>query len=121
MPRPDTQALRRLGPIEYLCAWVAQPGGAAPPSAPSFDRALRSLLALVATDDQARLLYCARLRAVADDPLSGTLTRATRDALLQLAAAWQHDGAHPQAAVDAFLQALHGAPLHGLRTLPAGR
>lgn len=120
-PRSGAHSLRRLGPLEYLCAWYAQPGGMAPPSAAGFDRALQALLALVASDDDARLLYCARLRAVADDPLSGTLTRSTRDGLQQLAQVWQRDGGHPQAAVDAFLQALRGSALHNLRTLPTGR
>jgi hypothetical protein len=118
--RPDAHAMRRLGPVEYLCAWYAQPAGAAPPSAPAFDRALRSLLGMVSTAEPARLLYCDRLRAAADDPLSGTLARATRDALRRLAEAWESDGANPQVPVDAFLQALHGngLGLQGLRQWP---
>lgn len=103
--RAGTQALRRLGPIEYLCAWYAQPTDTAAPSATSFDRALRSLLGLVASHDEARALYCQRLKAVAEDPLGGTLARATRDALARLADAWTGPRAQQQA-VDAFMNAV---------------
>jgi hypothetical protein len=115
-PGTDLRPMRRLGPIEYLCAWYSQPGAIAAPSAPSFDRSLRSLLGLVATHPQARLLYCERLRAVAEDPLSGTLTRATRDGLVQLAQTWERHDKDPQAPVDAFLQAVQGNPLAALRS-----
>ena len=113
--RPEAPGTRRLGPVEYLCAWYAQPADAAPPSAPAFDRALRSLLGLVSSAEPARMLYCDRLRAAADDPLSGTLARGTRDALRRLAEAWDSDGTNPQVPVDAFFQALHGSGLQGLR------
>lgn len=119
--RIDDNAMRRFGPIEYLCAWYAQPSDSAPPSATSFDRAMRLLLSLVAADDRARMLYCDRLRALADDPLSGTLTRTTRDGLRQLAQVWEDGEREPQAAVDAFLQALHGSGLNGLRSLSGTR
>jgi len=114
----DASSLRRLGPIEYLCAWYAQDGGLQPPSASSFDRAMRALLALVSADDEARLLYARRLSAVADDPLSGTLTRSTRDGLRQLAAHWEASGHDLQAPVDAFLHALSGNGLQRLMTNP---
>lgn len=107
-------SMRSLGPIEYLCAWYAQGGGAQPPSASSFDRAMRSLLSLVGASDEARLMYAQRLTAVADDPLSGTLTRSTRDGLRQLATRWETDGADVRAPVDAFLHALQGGGLHRL-------
>ena len=119
--RGDDSAMRRFGPIEYLCAWYAQPSDSTPPSATSFDRAMRLLLGLVAADDQARLLYCDRLRALADDPLSGTLTRSTRDGLRQLAQAWEGTSGDPQPPVDAFLQALRSSGLAGLRGLPDTR
>ncbi|WP_124543907.1 hypothetical protein [Piscinibacter terrae] len=109
-------SMRSLGPIEYLCAWYAQGGGAQPPSASSFDRAMRSLLSLVGASDEARLMYAQRLMAVADDPLSGTLTRSTRDGLRQLASRWEADAADVQAPVDAFLHALQGGGLQGLAT-----
>jgi hypothetical protein len=119
--RSDANAMRRFGPLEYLCAWYAQPSVAPPPSAASFDRAMRSLLTLVASDARAQMLYCDRLRALADDPASGTLTRGTRDGLRQLVLAWEGSSADPQAAVDAFLQALHGSSLGELRSLPGAR
>lgn len=111
---PGAASMRSLGPIEYLCAWYAQGGGAQPPSASSFDRAMRSLLSLVSASDEARLMYAQRLAAVADDPLSGTLTRGTRDGLRQLASRWEADAGDVQAPVDAFLHALQGNGLQGL-------
>lgn len=97
-----------LGPVEYLCAWYAEPQGADRPSAARFDQALRSLLALLAQSPRASALYAARLRALADDPLDGTLSRAARGALRALADAWQLPGATPGSSVDAVLQAVSG-------------
>ena len=103
-----------LGPVEYLCAWYAEPDGVDAPSASSFDRTLLALLRLVSQSERARTLYAARLRALAEDPLDGTLSRRARQALQALAAAWQAGNGSPTAAVDAALQALGGT---GLRTL----
>jgi hypothetical protein len=100
-----------LGPVEYLCAWYAEPavagapGGPRAPSASAFDRALVALLGLVGQAERARRLYALRLRALAADPLSGTLARGTRQALAALADAWERAG--PQGAADAFM---HAAP-----------
>jgi hypothetical protein len=95
-----------LGPIEYLCAWYADPGPHEAPSAAAFDRALQSLLRLVGHSPRARSLYAQRLRALAEDPLGGTLTRHTRGVLQQLAEAWAAPQATPQSASDACLQAM---------------
>jgi hypothetical protein len=95
-----------LGPIEYLCAWYADPGPHEAPSAAAFDRALQSLLRLVGHSPRARSLYAQRLRALAEDPLGGTLTRHTRHVLQQLAEAWAAAQATPQSAADACLQAM---------------
>ena len=103
-----------LGPVEYLCVWYAEPNGVDAPSASSFDRTLLALLRLVSHSDRARTLYTARLRALADDPLDGTLSRRARQALHALATAWQQAGGSPAAAVDAALHALGGTGLRAL-------
>jgi hypothetical protein len=79
---------RSLGPLEYLCAWHAQatPERALP--AAQFQTAVRSLMDLIATSPDARLLYCEKLLADVDDPIAGVLTRQTRHALRELATAW---------------------------------
>jgi len=113
----DVRSTRSLGPVEYLCAWHAEPGVQQALSAPNFDRALRSLLALVSQTGAARSLYCERLRAVADDPLGGALSRGTRDGLRQLASAWDTCGSDLQVPVDAFMNAVKGSGMQGLRML----
>ena len=112
--RPQQALGAALGPVEYLCAWYAEPNGVNAPSAASFDRALLALLRLVSQSDNARSLYSARLRALAEDPLDGTLSRSARLVLQALATAWQRTGSTPAAAVDAALQALGST---GLRSL----
>lgn len=106
----QAQGTRCLGPVEYLCAWHAEPAApqGAAMSALQFDRALRALLALVSQTDMARALYCERLRAVADDPLGGALSRGTRGAMRQLASSWETCGADFQVPVDAFVDAARG-------------
>jgi hypothetical protein len=112
--RPRSVLGAALGPVEYLCVWYAEPNGVDAPSASSFHRTLLALLRLVSHSDRARTLYAARLRALADDPLVGTLSRRARQALHALATAWQQAGASPAAAVDAALQALGGTGLRAL-------
>ena len=100
---------RSLGPIEYLCAWHVQQSGESLLPAATFDRVATSVLALVACDDEARALYCAKLREDIDDPLGGSLTRSTRAGLSALVAAWDA-GASPADTVQQLMTALHGAP-----------
>lgn len=95
-----------LGPIEYLCAWYADPGADQAPSAATFDRALQSLLRLVGHSPRARSLYAGRLTALADEPLSGTLSRSTRHVLQQLAQAWAVPQASPQQVADVCMRAI---------------
>jgi hypothetical protein len=117
---PEARSMRTLGPVEYLCAWHAQPGERPPLPAAEFDRHLRALLTLLSTDDQARRLYCDRLHAVADDPLDGALARATRTGLHELASTWREGGSDLHAPVDAFMNATRGGnTLQGLRGLLA--
>lgn len=105
---------RAMGPIEYLCAWHAQPDARGPLSATAFDRAARALLGLVSHSDTARRLYCTKLLADAEDPLGGSWSRRTRSALRAMAERWRNAGGMPPTraaaeAVDAFLAALQQA------------
>jgi hypothetical protein len=115
--RSEVTLAAALGPVEYLCAWYAEPGSADAPSAARFDSALRSLLNLLSQSDRARTLYAARLLALADDPLDGTLSRTARQGLRALALAWQRQS--PAAAAEAALNALSGTS--SLNTLAALR
>lgn len=96
---------RSLGPLEYLCASVADQEGSSAMSRRDFDLGARSVLALVAADDEARLLYGEQLLARAEDPLEGALPRAARHAMRSLAQAWL-EGAGAAEATAAFLAAL---------------
>jgi len=102
-------ATRTMGPIEYLCAWHAQPGSRGQLNATAFDRAARALLGLISHSDSARRLYCAKLLADSEDFLGGEWSRTTRQALQAMAHTWAA-GAQPQRAakdaVDAFLAGL---------------
>ena len=99
---------RSLGPLEYLCAWFAQADPARALPAAQFDSAARSLMELIATSPEARLLYCEKLLGDVDDPMGGALTRGTREALRALATAWA-EGVSPADASARFLQALPAA------------
>ena len=105
-------ATRAMGPIEYLCAWHAQPDNRGPLAATAFDRAARAVLGLVSHSDTARRMYCAKLLADAEDPLGGAWSRGTRPALAAMARSWSAPAANttPQRAaadaVDAFLAEL---------------
>jgi len=116
-------ATRTMGPIEYLCAWHAQPDSRGPLNATAFDRAARALLGLVSHSDSARHLYCAKLLADAEDPLGGAWSRGTRQALQALARTWAA-GANPQRAaedaVDAFLAGLRQGESRRVSIVGAG-
>ncbi|MBP7451402.1 MAG: hypothetical protein KA914_01270 [Ottowia sp.] len=105
-------ATRAMGPIEYLCAWHAQPDNRGLLGATAFDRAARAVLGLVSHSDTARRMYCAKLLADAEDPLGGAWSRGTRPALAAMARSWSAPAANttPQRAaadaVDAFLAEL---------------
>jgi hypothetical protein len=95
---------RSLGPLEYLCAWHAQADAAEALNADQFYAAACSVMELIASSKEARLLYCDKLLADVNDPLSGALTRQTREALRALATAWA-DGVPPTDACSRFLAA----------------
>ena len=80
---------RSLGPVEYLCAWYAQPSGREPLTELSLRRGLGDLMALINIDPDARNLYCAKLASDLEDPLGGALARSTQSALTSLVLAWR--------------------------------
>ena len=92
-----------LGPVEYLCAWYADPGAADAPSALRFDGALRALLALLSSSPRAQSVYATRLVALADDAPEGTLSRAARAVLRAVGTAWS--GGDASSAADAAQEA----------------
>jgi hypothetical protein len=100
---------RSLGPLEFLCAWAGQ-GDEHALEARGFEAAAVPVLALVDAHPAARTLYCDKLLAEAQDPLEGTLSRSTRQAVVALAQAWAA-GATPAEACARFLAALPQAPL----------
>jgi len=97
---------RRLGPIEFLCASLTQPG--APPDADA-QFALRCVIELVGASPHAVELYSARLVVHADDPLQGTVNRRTRDVLRAIAGFWRA-GESPERIVRRALAAGHSLP-----------
>jgi len=107
---------RSLGPLEYLCAWHAQADASSALSAEQFQLAARAVMDLVGSSREARLLYCEKLLADVDDPLSGALTRQTREALRALATAWAA-GAPSHDASASFLSALPVVRPRNLGTL----
>lgn len=98
---------RSLGPIEYLCAWHAQPGSGDTLPAAQFQSAARAVMELVDTSATARALYCEKLLADADDPLVGALTRQTRQAMRAMVTAWA-GGVAPLDATTRFVDAAAG-------------
>ena len=102
--------VRLLGPIEYVCAWYAQPSNQPPLAEHQFDTILTSLLGLVGTDARAAALYRRKLESDADDPLGGALSNRTRGAIRELVAAWNDEGG-PEPAVRAFREALRESSL----------
>jgi hypothetical protein len=104
-PAAGFGAPRSLGPLEYLCAWFAQAEPARALSAQQFHSAARAVMDLIASSPEARALYCEKLLADVDDPISGALTRQTRQALRALVTAWS-SGAPSFDASARFLSAL---------------
>ncbi len=80
---------RQLGPIEFVCAALLQPGISPAAGSADAEFALRRLLALLNASPRAAGLYAARLQSSADDPMEGTLSLRTRATLGALAAYWR--------------------------------
>jgi len=102
---------RSLGPLEYLCAWYAQPSGDSQLSADAFYKIAYKLVSLISVEPKAKALYCAKLRADVNDPIEGALSRPTRQALDEMIQAWENDKS-PEDIVSCFQQALHGGGLN---------
>ncbi len=95
---------RLLGPVEYLAVWHLQRTQRTPLGAEAFRTSLEHLVDLLNHSEEARTLYPQKLAADAQNELEGAYTRATRDRLAAVAAAWKA-GKSPadvaQAALDA--------------------
>jgi hypothetical protein len=82
-------ALRRVGPIEFLCAWQSQTGPAERLQRTDFEFCLQRLIELFNTSPRASRLYADALIATAGNPLEGAFSRATRALLETVARRWR--------------------------------
>ena len=99
---------RSLGPIEYLCAWYAQPSELPPLERRAFDELATRLLGLISESAPAREMYCTKLLEDAENPLGGALARETRAGLVALATEWRLTDA-VERPVAACLEALRSS------------
>ncbi len=99
---------RSLGPIEYLTVWHLQRTQRSELSAAVFRSSLARLVALFNRSDEARALYPQKLAADAQNEMEGAYTRATRERLAAMAAAWSA-GQPPEAVAAAALDETAGA------------
>jgi len=104
---------RSLGPIEYLCVWYAQSSGRSPLTVHAFQQAAQCMLKLISANPQAKSLYCTKLIADIEDPLGGSLSSQTRNAIAELVNAWQADIAI-DAVIHRYVNALQGDSLSRL-------
>jgi hypothetical protein len=81
-------ALRRVGPIEFLCAWQAQTGPAESLPRADFAFCLQRLIELFNASPRASRLYIEALAAVAGNPLEGAFSRSTRALIESVAKRW---------------------------------
>lgn len=95
---------RLLGPVEYLTVWHLQRTQRTALGADTFRQSLARLIALLNRSDDARRLYPQKLIADARNELEGAYTRATRERLAAIAAAWQA-GRPPEDVAQAALDA----------------
>lgn len=121
MPGAPTSATtfsqgRSLGPIEYLCAWYAQPSGRSPLHMSDFKQGLAGLLRLFSQDATAKQAYATKLTSDVSDPLGGALSSRTRVALKALVEQWA-DSDSIDKAINNFMSALDGNPLERLSQL----
>ena len=98
---------RLLGPVEYLTVWHLQRTQRTALSAATFRTALARMIALLNRSDDARALYPQKLAADAQNELEGAYTRATRERLAAIAAAWKA-GRSPDEVAQAALDASAG-------------
>lgn len=96
---------RLLGPVEYLTVWHLQRTQRTPLGARTFCTALAHLIALLNHSEDARTLYPQKLAADAENELEGAYSRATRERLAAVAAAWKA-GRSPEEVAQAALDAV---------------
>ena len=95
---------RMLGPVEYLVVWHLQRTQRTALSAEGFRARLARMITMLNRSEEARTLYPQKLAADAQNELEGAYTRATRDRLAAIAAAWaagESPGQVAEAAIDA--------------------
>jgi len=95
---------RMLGPVEYLVVWHLQRTQRTALSAEGFRTSLARMITMLNRSEEARTLYPQKLAADAQNELEGAYTRATRDRLAAIAAAWaagESPGQVAEAAIDA--------------------
>lgn len=98
---------RLLGPVEYLTVWHLQRTQRTALGAETFRNSLARMVALLNRSDDARRLYPQKLAADAQNELEGAYTRATRERLAAIAAAWEA-GRPPEEVAQAALGAQAG-------------
>ncbi|MBU6272114.1 MAG: hypothetical protein KGQ67_12480 [Betaproteobacteria bacterium] len=87
-PPPPTRARRRVGPMEYLCAWLLHPGAPTSLSRDDFAFALQRLMSLFNAAPQAARLYAEMLTAQALESTEGQFNRQTRSLLETIGRLW---------------------------------
>ena len=102
---------RMLGPVEYLVVWHLQRTQRTALSADGFRSSLARMIGMLNRSVEARTLYPQKLAADAQNELEGAYTRATRERLAAIAAAWAAGETPAQvaaAATDSPATAAHG-------------
>jgi len=99
---------RRLGPLEYVCAWYAQPGNLPALSRAEFRSITGTLLALFSSTDEVRQLYCSKLLDDSKDALDGSLSSRTRTGLGRLSEYWMEASEH-ESLVTRLIEDLDGS------------
>ena len=100
-----------LGPVEYLLVWHLQRTQRTSLGADTFRQQLALVVDLLNHSDEARALYPQKLAADAQNELEGAYTRATRERLAAIAAAWKA-GRSPEEVAQAALDASAGDAPH---------
>lgn len=95
---------RMLGPVEYLTVWHLQRTQRTALTADTFRTSLARMIALLNRSEDARTLYPQKLAVDAQNELEGAYTRATRERLAAIAAAWSA-GRSPEEIAQAALDA----------------
>lgn len=103
---------RLLGPVEYLTVWHLQRTQRTALSADTFRTSLARLISLLNQSEDARTLYPQKLAVDAQNELEGAYTRATRERLAAIAAAWKA-GRSPDEIAQAALDAGAADTPHG--------